>query len=61
MASRTYVPQLLLLLNIVVKYMKRYQNKLQGTLTTPQYQCLVATIEAADLCIQAIPEPPLGD
>jgi hypothetical protein len=61
MAQRTYVPHLLFLLNVVVKYMKRYQNKLQGTLTVQQYQCLVATIEAADLCLQAIPEPPINN
>lgn len=60
MAARTYVPHLIFVLSVAVKYAKRWQNKLQGTLTTQQYQCLVASIEAIDLCLQAIGPQPVG-
>lgn len=54
MAIRTYIPQLRILLAAIKLYMNRWQVKLQENLTTQQYQCLVAVIEAVDLCLIAL-------
>jgi hypothetical protein len=57
MAARTYVPGLRFWLNRALRFMQRWQTKLQGQLTTEQYACLTSTIQAVLDCLEAIPEP----
>jgi len=62
MAShRTYVPQLLKFMNILYKFIVRWQPKLAETLTEEQFAHL--TTCAADLaaCLVAIPPPDKGN
>jgi hypothetical protein len=51
MGTRTYVPQLRFVLRQVDKYTKRWQDKLHETLTSGQYNCLVAVITAVTECL----------
>jgi len=59
MSTRTYLYGLWLVFTAAAKYAKRWQTKLQGNMTTQQYQCLVAVINALDECLPLIqPAPP---
>jgi len=57
MAKRTYEVGLLLSLQQIYRYSTRWQNKLQANLTTTQYNCLTAVINAVLECIQALQAP----
>jgi len=54
MASKTYVPGLIVALKLISKYGKKWQVHLQGNLTTPQYDCLVAVLDAVTACLVAL-------
>lgn len=62
MASRTYIPQLRIVLRIAHRYGTRYQDTLANTLTAPQYTCLLSVINAIADCLalleEPVPEPP---
>lgn len=55
MANKVYWKALHLLLLPVKKYIQRWDNQLKANLTTPQYQCVVATLEAVIICLNALP------
>jgi hypothetical protein len=61
MATKTYVPQLRVVLNIAHRYATRWQPKLEASLTEEQYACLVDVITAIATCLallgEATPEP----
>jgi len=56
MATKVYWKRLRLVLELVRHYIQRWQNKLQANLTTEQYNCVVATLDAVITCLQALPE-----
>lgn len=60
MAARTYIPHLLFVLNIVKRYIERWQIKLGENSTTQQSQCVAAVLEAVLLCIQAYGPQPIN-
>ncbi len=56
MASKVYWKTLTLVLRGVKSYIQRNQNNLFLNLTTPQYDCVVAVLDAVILCLQALPD-----
>lgn len=61
MANKVYWKALKLLLAPVKKYIQRWDTQLQANLTTPQYQCVVALLEAVIVCLGALPVDPVGE
>jgi hypothetical protein len=55
MTTRTYIPELKAVLSEAHRYATRWQPKLEAGLTTEQYNCLVATIEAIAACLVILP------
>jgi hypothetical protein len=55
MASRVYWKTLTLILRQVQGYIQRNQNNLFLNLTTPQYNCVLAVLNAVIECLQALP------
>jgi len=56
--AKTYDFTLRLVIGSAHRYATRYQTKLAGTLSAPQYTCLVAFISAAAECLAALgPQP----
>jgi len=55
MANKVYWKGLELILRPVKKYIQRWDVQLQANLTTPQYQCVVALLEAVITCLGALP------
>jgi len=55
MASRVYWKTLILVLRGVQTYIQRNQNNLFLNLTTPQYNCVLAVLNAVIECLQALP------
>lgn len=56
MTSKVYWKALRLVLNTTKHYIQRWQLQLQGNLTTQQYECVVAVLEAVITCLAALPE-----
>jgi len=54
-ANKVYWKALRLVLGKVQRYIAKWQNQLQANLTTPQYECVVAVLEAVITCLQALP------
>ena len=54
MAFKTYVPGLVLILRTAHRYATRYQAALSGSLTAPQYECLLDLIAALASCLAAL-------
>ena len=54
--TRTYIPQLRIVVRAVHRYATRWQSALEGTLTPAQYTCLLALISAAIDCLNALGE-----
>lgn len=61
MARRTYVPQIVYLLNRVCKYIARYSDQLQKYLTNPQYSLLQAVVAACVAFTDAYEAPEIGE
>lgn len=57
MAHRTYVPVLRAVLYTAHRYATRWQSRLQGSLTSEQYTCLVSTIQAIADCLALLGQP----
>jgi hypothetical protein len=57
MALKTYVPALRIVLYTAHKYATRWQSRLQGSLSTEQYTCLVSTIAALADCLALLGQP----
>lgn len=55
MADHVYWKGLKLVLKPTMRYISRWQLQLQANLTTPQYQCVVAVLEAIVTCLSALP------
>lgn len=55
MAAKVYWKTLTLVLRGVKSYIQRNQNNLFLNLTTPQYTCVLAVLEAVIACLQALP------
>jgi hypothetical protein len=51
MAQKLYIQGLRVALNGAHRYGTRYQKQLSGTLTGPQYACLVSTLQAIADCL----------
>jgi hypothetical protein len=56
MASKVYWKTLILVLRSTKAYIQRNQNNLFLNLTTPQYDCVVAVLNAVITCLQALPD-----
>jgi hypothetical protein len=61
MTFRTYLPGLVLVLRAAHRYATKYQQQLSGTLSAPQYTCLVSTIQALADCLALITLPATED
>lgn len=55
MAAKVYWKTLTLVLRSAQTYIQRNQNNLFLNLTTPQYNCVIAVLEAIITCLQALP------
>ena len=60
MAIRTYVVGLRLALEAINRYGNRWQPQLSQSLTTQQYQCLLAVLTAVQECLKALGPKPFG-
>jgi hypothetical protein len=60
MASRTYIPTLIFIARQIIRYVTRYQGKLQERLSPEVFQLLLALLAAAQLLVNAIEEPAVG-
>jgi len=56
MPTKVYWKALRLVLGHPQRYIQKWQNQLQANLTTEQYNCVVAVLEAILACLQALPE-----
>lgn len=61
MATKTYVPQLLVIAGMLCRYIQRHQERLRGNLTNEQYVLLTALLAACVALSDGITRPPLGD
>lgn len=61
MAVKVYWKGLALALRFVQRYIQRNQINLQGNLSTEQYACVVAVLNAVIECLSALPSNPLGE
>lgn len=55
MATKVYWKALILTLNISKRYIQRNQLNLEKNLTTEQYDCVVAVLDAILTCLAALP------
>ena len=55
MAHRVYWIGLRIVLGHVKRYIQKWDLQLQQNLTTPQYECAVAVLEATIICLNALP------
>jgi len=55
MTDHVYWKGLKLVLRGVQRYITKWQIQLQANLTTPQYQCVVAVLDAIITCLSALP------
>lgn len=53
---KVYWKALRLFLSATAKYIQRNQLHLQANLTTPQFECVVAVLDAILVCLNALPE-----
>lgn len=58
MAKRTYIPGLNFWAHFSYKYSTRWQAKLQASLSSEQYACLVAWISATATLLICLGSPP---
>ena len=52
---KVYWKGLILVANSLRSYIQRNQLKLEQNLTTPQYQCVVALLDAVITCLGVLP------
>lgn len=57
MAVKTYIPGLRFTLNVAHRYATRYQSTLAGSLSAPQYTCLISVIQALADCLALLGAP----
>lgn len=55
-ASKVYWKGLRLVLGVAKRYIQKWDTQLQANLTTPQYECAVAVLDAILICLAALPE-----
>jgi len=53
--TRLAWPTLILVLTTVRRYIQRNQTRLQSSLDSQQYQCVVAVLDAVLTCLAALP------
>jgi len=53
---KVYWKGLIIVLRTLIRYINRNNTGLLNNLTTPQYQCVTALLDAADTCLAALPE-----
>ncbi len=53
--QKVYWKALILVLSGVRRYIQRNQLQLEANLTTQQYQCVVAVLDAVLTCLSALP------
>lgn len=53
--NKVYWKGLRLVLGRVKRYIQKWDLQLAENLTTPQYQCIVAVLDAILVCLQALP------
>lgn len=58
MANRVYWKALRIVLGEVKRYIQRNQLQLENNLTTPQYECVIAVLDAVLSCLAALPSNP---
>lgn len=54
--SKVYWKRLRIILQIVKTYIQRWDLKLKDHLTTPQYECVIAVLDAVIICLGNLPE-----
>jgi len=60
MAQRTYLIGLYLVLNASYRYISRWLPKLEASMTSEQFTCLIAVLDALQACLPLIlPAPPI--
>ncbi len=55
MATKVYWKGLHLVLGVAKRYIQKWDLQLQANLTTPQYECVQAVLEAILICLTALP------
>jgi hypothetical protein len=59
MAQRTYLVGLWLVLKAAYRYISRWQEQLEANTETPTFTCIIAVLEAIEVCLPLIkPAPP---
>jgi hypothetical protein len=53
---KVYWKALRLVMGTTKRYIQRNDLKLQANLTTPQYECVVAVLDAILTCLEALPQ-----
>lgn len=53
--NKVYWKGLKLVLGATKRYIQKWDLQLAANLTTPQYQCIVAVLDAILICLQALP------
>jgi hypothetical protein len=53
---KVYWKGLILVLRQLIRYINRNNSGLQNNLDGPTYACVTALLEAADICLAALPE-----
>lgn len=55
MANKVYWKALRLVLDQAKRYIQKWDLQLKANLTTPQYECIVAVLDAILTCLAALP------
>ena len=56
MATRVFWKGLILVVKNLIRYIQRNQLGLENNLDGPQYACVTALLDAALVCVEALPE-----
>lgn len=55
MTNKVYWKALRLVLDAAKRYIQRWDLQLQANLTTPQYECVIAVLDAIIVCLASLP------
>jgi hypothetical protein len=56
--NKVYWKALRLVLDQIKRYIQKWDLQLKDNLTTPQYECVIATLDAVITCLGALPTNP---
>lgn len=56
MTTKVYWKALRLVLGTVKRYIQKWDTQLHTSLTTDQYDCVIAVLDAVITCLNALPE-----